>query len=648
MRLFNASLLIGDITIPEKITKIEAGIFEGTVIKGTLNLNNVKEFVYNALIGGAFSDCSLSGELIIPFGVTDIPSGTFAGNNFIAVYFPSSLKTIGDGAFFNNRKLEIADIKEGLISIGTQAFSSEGGCQIKSLVLPSTLQTIGARAFLQCFYISSIVSHAIEPPTIQTNAFSGVPKDNFAVEVPSQSVMLYQSDDGWSDFKRITAFNDFSISRHEMRVLNAECNRTFTLKAPSNQTWSIDSLPEWITVNPMQGQGEMDVTVTVSEMERTQDTFEINTGTYNSPVYETYAGRMGVIIFKLDSKDYTCSLTVEQYDSDFYDGEIQRLNTATKGDGVNIFFLGDGYDAKDITDNFYIDNVSEGVTHFFDIEPFKTYKEYFNVYSILSLSPENGVGTVNTIVDNKFGSILDGTIRVTNVEQCFQLVKDTFDVDFSNSLIILLVNNSSSQGLSYVYSDGSAIACCPISTESYPYDFRGVIQHEAGGVAFGKLGEEGIIHHAFIDSCPLCSMYSTLMKMINQGWAKNLSISGNATQVPWAHFIYNPKYSDYVDIYEGGYVHSRGVFRSEANSCMNNNIPYFNAISRQAIVERIMECAGESFSLEEFYANDDNSFGTITKSGTNNGFNQSLAINPLHFRRVNGPIFLGDHPDVNN
>ena len=37
---------------------------------------------------------------------------------------------------------------------------------------------------------------------------------------------------------------------------------------------------------------------------------------------------------------------------------------------------------------------------------------------------------------------------------------------------------------------------------------------------------------------------------------------------------------------------------------MNNNIPYFNAISRQEIVERIMYYTGKRFSLSSFYAND--------------------------------------------
>jgi hypothetical protein len=74
--------------------------------------------------------------------------------------------------------------------------------------------------------------------------------------------------------------------------------------------------------------------------------------------------------------------------------------------------------------------------------------------------------------------------------------------------------------------------------------------------------------------------------------------------VGWSHLIFNPKYSDIVDIYEGGYFHTRGVYRSEPVSCMNNNIPYFSAISRQEIVERIMRYSGQRFSITNFYAND--------------------------------------------
>ena len=76
----------------------------------------------------------------------------------------------------------------------------------------------------------------------------------------------------------------------------------------------------------------------------------------------------------------------------------------------------------------------------------------------------------------------------------------------------------------------------------------------------------------------------------------------------------NQKYQDIVDIYEGAFLHTRAVFRSEPNSCMNNNIPYYSAISRESIVKRIMNYSGESFSFEEFNAKDIKTATASTKA----------------------------------
>ena len=135
--------------------------------------------------------------------------------------------------------------------------------------------------------------------------------------------------------------------------------------------------------------------------------------------------------------------------------------------------------------------------------------------------------------------------------------------------------------------------------------------------------------------------------MKSLGWYKNLSMTSDATQVPWAHLIYHPQYSDYVDMYEGGYMHSRGIYRSEATSCMNNNIPHFSAISRQAIVERIKYCAGETFLLEDFYANDDNGYGPKTRSAGNYLEDRTFGVDPnLNHATGHGPVLVGEHPNV--
>ena len=117
--------------------------------------------------------------------------------------------------------------------------------------------------------------------------------------------------------------------------------------------------------------------------------------------------------------------------------------------------------------------------------------------------------------------------------------------------------------------------------------------------------------------------------------------SADMNEVSWSHFIFHPKYSNVVDIYEGGYFHTRGVYRSEPASCMNNNIPYYSAISRQAMVERIMEYAGETFDLEEFIAKDVTTAGPTTKAGFN-----LLPVETLYDNgKQHAPVYMGDKPD---
>ena len=66
-------------------------------------------------------------------------------------------------------------------------------------------------------------------------------------------------------------------------------------------------------------------------------------------------------------------------------------------------------------------------------------------------------------------------------------------------------------------------------------------------------------------------------------------------------------------------MHGQGIYRSEVNSCMNNNVPYYSTISRQAIVERIMEYSGGTFDFETFVSKDSRAMGEkfLTRSGGN-------------------------------
>ena len=590
--------ITGDIKIPQKITNIESGTFQEMGCNGTLILHdgitNIGE--------RAFSSTPLRGELTLPKNLVTLGEYAFSGCNFSGnLIIPKGLLIINDGVFYYNSRLTgIVEFPENILSIGTNAFA---GCRnIEGLVIPASVENIFGSAFENCFYIGSIVCKGEMPARVASSAFNGVPKDNFTLEVPEAAVPQYQTAPGWNGFKRIAAHHELVCRPSLACALNTESTQTLIVDAEGE--WEVASKPDWCELSQTSGGGKTEVTLTIKALAK---------GSGN---------REGEIVFKLKDEDYTHKCTVSQYDYEYDEDEWLALQTATRGNngGINIVILGDGYDAEDIANGDYLANMKQQIEYFFGVEPYTTYRDYFNVYTAFPLSQESGVGTVNTIRNNRFNTKYTGGagLKADN-DEIFSYTLNAPTVNESNlnqTLIIIVPNSTDYGGITQMWTDGSAIAFCPLSTDDYPFDSRGVIQHEAGGHGFGKLGDEYIYHNAFIDfcGCSCCGHVDGFNQAKANGWYDNLSLTGKMHEVPWSHLIFDSRYSDLVDIYEGGFMHSRGVFRSEQNSCMNNNIPYYSTISRESIVKRIKRYAGETYSFEEFVANDKRDAGTVTRS----------------------------------
>lgn len=641
---YDCKMLTGELILSSKLTEIPEDCFGNCAFSGGLIIpDNVKTIGEDAFspyymtqnfngqlilssgltdIGeNAFYGCRFQGELVIPKSLKSISERALGSNDFSNIIFEdgSELKTIGPEAFAHNERLSNPLVlPEGLITIGGSAFYY---CKnLPSVVIPSTVTTIGSQAFSYCYYITKMQCDATTPPVCGSGVFNGVGKENLTLEVPEQSVPLYQTASGWADFNRISAYYDFSISRKHIRTLNAEYSKEYMLRIPSGEAWKVESLPEWVTVSPSSGVGRTPVTITVSEMPRTNDTFvieEMNTwGNWNT---ETHKGRAGEIVFLLESKDRRVTMDVQQYDSDNHDGEVIVNQSASIGNGVNIVFLGDCFDARDIAMGSYLDGINEAIGYYFAIEPYKTYRDYFNVYTVVGMSDDSGMGTVNLVKDAKFGSqySLDGITPDTQIVYEYAMKAATVNSgNLDKTLIVMVENTVDYGGICYMWEDGSAIAICPMSRDAYPFDYRGIVQHEAGGHGFAKLGDEYIYYNSWLQNC---SCYGGFLHGKSLGWYRNLSDNSDYRTVEWAHLFAHPDYMNIVDMYEGGYTHTRGVYRSEANSCMNNNVPYYSAISRQEMVERIMRYAGERFSLDEFYAKD-------VRDASNNDFTTRSVI----------------------
>ena len=99
----------------------------------------------------------------------------------------------------------------------------------------------------------------------------------------------------------------------------------------------------------------------------------------------------------------------------------------------------------------------------------------------------------------------------------------------------------------------------------------------------------------------------------------NLATTSGLHSVPWADFVFDTRYSDQVDVFEGGFGYMRGIFRPEQNSCMNYGIPYYNAPSRLSIMRRIFDYGWVHFSMDYFYEHDSNAWGSTDYDGQTRG-----------------------------
>lgn len=542
---------------------------------------------------GALRGLPLRGDLVIPASVKKFGAEALANTKLSHIYFPADLDVdrIPTGLLLNNKFLiDTISIPSNVETIGPSALR---GCdKLDAIIIPKKVIKIESLAFADCSSLTYMRCDAPEPPEVTEDAFSGINKDNFTLEVPEQNVDTYRSATGWKEFKRISAYKNFVARPMKYDVLNKGGERTIILNADAE--WEVSEIPQWCHLDITSGNKKTELKLTIDKMEHDS------------------GDRSGKITFRLKGEtEYTCSCEIGQYDYEYEEDSYVTFQSATVGNGINLFIVGDGYDATDISSGKMLSEMKEEMEYLFAIEPYTTYRNYFNVYCGIALSDDSGIEDVNHWRNTKFHTVLSNsdTRLQTNhtdvMDYAATVCPPLSEGSNPHAGVMLVVNTPIYEGVCYHMGD----SFCGVVTRSeydYPNDARGIVQHEVGGHGFGWLADEYVYHRTYIQNCVCtdCGHVGELMEDHSRGFGLNVSLNGKFNEVPWHHLMTNPDYSDIVDIYDGGYFHGKGVFRSEYNSCMNNNVPYYSTWSRQLIVERIMKLSGGTFSLEDFYAND--------------------------------------------
>lgn len=199
------------------LTTLGANAFYGVKIK-KLNLGKLTSLPAASSDSQSYGDKSVLEEVVIPEGVTSIPTSSFAGYTKLhSISIPTGVTEIGGMAFYNCSNLEIDVILPNVTMLNNNVFT--GCAKIKSLDAPlatsvgqdafancsalktasfgSGLTSLGIRALRNCSSLEKIVIRATTPTTLNANALENT--NSCPIYVPDASVDAYKAASGWSN-----------------------------------------------------------------------------------------------------------------------------------------------------------------------------------------------------------------------------------------------------------------------------------------------------------------------------------------------------------------------------------------------------------------------------------------------------------------
>lgn len=195
------------IMLPPNVTVIREGAFIGCTNLKHVELHNAIETIEK----GAFAACTNLGSIVtnisegvtstLPTGLITIGEDAFNGCVGLSspLSLPSTLTSLGARAFYSCASMplenEILTIPEGITTIGDEAFFS---CTsfIGTISLPSTLQIIGENAFHRCLQLNGAINIPASVTTIRDLAFGGYEEENgFGTQIhgPAFSSLTFAS-----------------------------------------------------------------------------------------------------------------------------------------------------------------------------------------------------------------------------------------------------------------------------------------------------------------------------------------------------------------------------------------------------------------------------------------------------------------------
>ena len=150
-------------------------------------------------------------HLIVEDGITHISQAGFQYMPYLeSAEIAETVTSIGDNAFYGSMLTKVIPtnwtgdidanlLPDGLLTIGQYAFAET---RLDNIILPTTLERIGAAAFAYNDQLQEVATLATVPPAMERAVFYDCNK-LWAIHVPDDQVEAYCNADGWATYTNI-------------------------------------------------------------------------------------------------------------------------------------------------------------------------------------------------------------------------------------------------------------------------------------------------------------------------------------------------------------------------------------------------------------------------------------------------------------
>ena len=197
------------------------------------------------------------GQGVITFDgpVTNIGQEAFSGSNITSIVIPESVQTIGASAFHSCYELTSISLPENLTNIdfATFAYCSK----LPKISIPHNVTSIGTSAFYGCPTLTTLYANPTTPPSLGSSAFENSSLDT--VYVPCGSTNAYKSS-SWNTY--CTNFIEpeilYSVNLHSADTIKGQvafdqepsCDNTAIIRAIPSSGYSFTTWNDGVTNNP--------------------------------------------------------------------------------------------------------------------------------------------------------------------------------------------------------------------------------------------------------------------------------------------------------------------------------------------------------------------------------------------------------------